>query len=144
MLNRVLLIGHVGKDPEIRTMQDGREVATFSLATSESWKDKNSGERKSKTEWHNVVVFNPSVVGVIKSYVKKGSKIYLEGSLQTRKWQAKDGSDRYTTEIVMTAFGGVLKLLDSKSEGPPKVDCEQEYAATSNVSPGALDDEIAF
>ena len=114
-LNKVMLIGHLGKDPEIRKTQDGRSVANFSLATSESWKDKNTGEKKEKTDWHNVVVFNEGLAGVIEKYVKKGSKIYVEGKLQTRKWQDKDGSDRYTTEVILQNFDGKIILLDGKN-----------------------------
>lgn len=142
MLNKVTLIGNLGKDPEIRTTQDGREIASFGLATSESWKDKNTGERKSKTEWHKIVVFNPGIIGVIKSYVKKGSKLYLEGSLQTRKWE-KDGIDHYTTEIVLAAFNGTLKLLDSKSDNQDvhKADYNQDASGGNNCD---LNDEIPF
>jgi single-strand DNA-binding protein len=115
MLNKVMLIGHLGKDPEMRKTQDGRAVANFSVATSESWKDKNTGEKKEKTEWHNVVVFNEGLAGIIEKYVKKGSKIYVEGKLQTRKWQDKDGNDRYTTEVILQGFDGAIKLLDGKN-----------------------------
>jgi len=127
-VNKVILIGHVGKDPEIRSMQDGKEIANFSIATGESWKDKNTGERKEKTEWHKISVFNPNLVSIIKSYVKKGSKIYIEGSLQTRKWIDKDLIERYSTEIVLQNFNGVLVMLDSKKE-----DAKQE-----------IDPEIGF
>jgi single-strand DNA-binding protein len=94
-INKVILIGNVGTDPEIRNTNDGREIASFSLATSESWKDKNSGEKKEKTEWHRLVVFSQGLVGIVKNYVKKGSKLYIEGQLQTRKWTDKDGADKY-------------------------------------------------
>ena len=103
-LNKVTLIGNLGKDPEIRTTNDGRELANFSLATSESWKDKVTGEKKDKTEWHRVVVFNEGLVRVIKSYVKKGSKLYIEGQLQTRKWVDNENQERYTTEIVLQNY----------------------------------------
>ena len=116
-LNKVTLIGNLGKDPEIRTTSDGRELANFSIATSESWKDKVTGERKDKTEWHRVVVFNEGLVRVIKSYVKKGSKLYIEGQLQTRKWVDNDNQERYTTEIVLQNYNSSLILLDSKGEG---------------------------
>src|SRR5690606_38680220 len=107
-LNKVMLIGNVGADPEIRRTQDGRPIANLRLATSESWKDKNSGERKEKTEWHTVVCFNEGLCKVIEQYVNKGDKLYIEGSLQTRKWADKDGNDRYSTEIVLQAFNGTL------------------------------------
>lgn len=112
-INKVILIGNVGTDPEIRNTNDGREIASFSLATSESWKDKNTGEKKDKTEWHRLVVFSQGLVGIVKSYVKKGSKLYIEGQLQTRKWTDKDGADKYTTEIVLQNFNSTLQILDS-------------------------------
>jgi single-strand DNA-binding protein len=115
-VNKVVLIGRLGKDAEIRTTQDGKEIANFTLATSESWKDK-SGERKERVEWHRVVVYNPHLINTIKNYTSKGSNIYLEGSLQTRKWQNKEGQDQYTTEIVLQQFNGTIVLLDSKKEG---------------------------
>ena len=114
-VNRVILIGNLGKDPEIRNTTDGREIASFSLATSESWKDKSTGEKKNKTEWHRVVVFSQGLVGVIKQYVHKGSKLYLEGQLQTRKWTDKNGVDKYSTEIILQGFGATLVMLDGKS-----------------------------
>jgi len=113
-VNKVILIGNLGKDPEIRSTQDGREIANLAIATSESWKDKNSGERKEKTEWHRVTVFSPGLVTVVKNYVKKGSKLYIEGALQTRKWQDQSGADRYTTEIVLQAYNSTLTMLDSR------------------------------
>ena len=116
-VNKVILVGNLGKDPEIRSTQGGTEIASFSIATSESWKDKSTGERKEKTEWHNIVVFNPQLVGIVKSYVKKGSKLYIEGALQTRKWQDKDGHDRYSTEVVLQNYNGTLTMLDGKSGG---------------------------
>lgn len=118
-LNKVLLIGNLGRAPEVRSTQDGREIANFSIATSETWKDKQTGERKEKTEWHRVVVFNDNLVTVVKNYVKKGSKVYVEGALQTRKWTDKDGQEKYSTEIVLDRFNGVLTLLDKKPEGGP-------------------------
>jgi single-strand DNA-binding protein len=112
-VNKVILVGNLGSDPEIRNTSDGREIATFSLATSESWKDKNTGEKKDKTEWHRVVIFSQGLVGIVKNYVKKGSKLYIEGQLQTRKWTDKDGADKYTTEIVLQNFNSTLQILDS-------------------------------
>jgi single-strand DNA-binding protein len=115
-VNKVILVGRVGQDPEIRSTQDGREIANVSIATSESWKDKNTGERKTKTEWHRVVVFSPALVGVIKSYIKKGSQLYIEGALQTRKWTDQSGVERYSTEVVLQGFGSSMTMLDSKSD----------------------------
>lgn len=116
-LNQVTLIGNCGVDPEIRSTQDGRKIANLRLATSESWRDRNSGERKERTEWHTVTVFSEGLVKVIESYVHKGSKILVQGQLQTRKWQDKDGNDRYSTEVVLQNFGGTLIMLDGKQEG---------------------------
>src|SRR4051812_18770551 len=110
-VNKVTLIGNCGKEPELRTMQNGGKVANLSLATSESWKDKSTGEKKEKTEWHRVVVFGP-LADIIEKYVHKGSKLYVCGSLQTRKWQNKDGADQYSTEVVLQGFGAELVLLD--------------------------------
>lgn len=142
-LNKVQLIGSIGKDPEIHSTQDGREIATLSLATSEKWKDKNTGEKKEKTEWHKVVIFNPNIVGLVKNYVKKGSKIYIEGQLETRKWTDKDGVDRYTTEVVLKAFNGAIELLDSfkKSENQESASVNNE-SITSNADD--LNDDIPF
>ncbi len=116
-VNKVILVGNLGKDPEIRTTQDGKEIANLSLATSESWRDKNTGERREKTEWHRVVIFNPGLVTIAKQYLKKGSKIYLEGALQTRKWQDQSGHDKFTTEIVLQGFSSALTMLDNKQGG---------------------------
>ena len=137
-INKVILIGNLGKDPEIRSTSDGREIASFSLATSESWKDKNSGEKREKSEWHNVVVFSQGLVGIIKNYVKKGSKVYLEGSLQTRKWTDKQGVEKYTTEVVLQNFNSTLQLL-SKSEG---VQIKRETQVAESEE--GLDSEIPF
>jgi single-strand DNA-binding protein len=115
-LNKVLLIGHLGRDPEIRTTQSGNKVASLSLATSEQWKDKGSGERKEKTEWHRVVVFDDKLVGVLEKYARKGSQLYIEGALQTRRWTDKDGTDKYTTEIVLQKFRGEIALLGGKPD----------------------------
>lgn len=114
-LNKVILIGNVGQDPEIRSTQDGREIASFSLATSESWKDKVTKEKKDKVEWHRIVVFSQGLIGIIKNYIKKGSKLYIEGQLQTRKWTDKDGVEKYTTEIVLQNYSSNLQMLDSKN-----------------------------
>ncbi len=116
-VNKVILIGNVGKDPEIRTTQDGRKFANLRIATSETWRDKNSGERKERTEWHAVVVFNDALAKVVEQYVRKGSKLYIEGQLQTRKWQDQQGQDRYSTEVVLQGFNGVLTMLDTRGAG---------------------------
>jgi len=113
-VNKVILIGNLGKDPEIRSMQSGDKVASFSIATSENWKDKTTGEKKEKTEWHRISCFNQGLVKVIESYVKKGSKVYIEGQLETRKWTDKDGQEKYSTEVVLRPFRGELTMLDSK------------------------------
>ena len=111
-VNKVILIGNLGADPEIRRTQDGRPVANLRLATSESWRDKTTGERREKTEWHRVVIFNENLCRIAEQYLKKGSKVYLEGALQTRKWQDQSGQDRYSTEVVLQGFRGELTLLD--------------------------------
>lgn len=116
-LNKVQLIGNVGADPEIKSLSSGDRVANLRIATSESWKDKSSGEKKEKTEWHSVVVFGDGLVKVIESYVTKGSKIYISGALQTRKWQDQSGADRYSTEIVLKPFNGELILLSGRGDG---------------------------
>jgi single-strand DNA-binding protein len=116
-VNKVILIGNVGADPEIRRTQDGRAIANLRIATSETWRDRNSGERKEKTEWHSVVVFNEGLTKVVEQYVKKGAKLYIEGQLQTRKWQDQSGNDRYSTEIVLQGFNSTLTMLDGRGEG---------------------------
>jgi single-strand DNA-binding protein len=116
-VNKVILVGNLGADPEIRRTQDGRPIANFSVATSENWRDKNTGERRERTEWHRVVVFNEGLCKVIESYLRKGSKVYLEGALQTRKWQDQSGVDKYTTEVVLQGFNSTLTMLDSRAEG---------------------------
>jgi len=115
-VNKVILIGNLGKDPEVRTMQNGNKVANISIATSESWRDKASGERKEKTEWHRVVIFG-KLADIAEKYLKKGSKVYVSGQLQTRKWQDKDGQDKYSTEVVLQGFNGELTMLDGKGGG---------------------------
>ncbi len=116
-LNKVMLIGNLGKDPEIRSMGNGGKVASFSIATSDTWKDKQSGERREKTEWHNIAIFNEHLVRVAENYLKKGSKVYIEGALQTRKWEDREGVTKYTTEIVLQRFNGELTMLDSRNSG---------------------------
>ncbi len=115
-VNKVILVGNLGNDPEVRTMQNGGEVCNLSVATSDSWKDKNTGEKREKTEWHRVVIFSPGLVSVCKNYLKKGAKVYLEGSVETRSWE-QDGQKKYTTEIVLKNFDSKLVMLDGRSGG---------------------------
>ena len=114
-VNKTILLGNLGRDPEIRSMQSGSKMASFSIATSKRWKDRNTQEQKEKTSWHNIVVFGDGLVDIVEKYVKKGSKIYVEGELQTRKWQDKDGNDRYTTEVILQGYNCNLTLLDSRN-----------------------------
>ncbi len=114
-VNKVILIGNLGKDPEIRRTQDGRPIANLRIATSESWRDKNSGEKREKTEWHSVVIFNENLCKVVEQYLKKGAKVYIEGQLQTRKWQDQSGAERYSTEVVLQGFNGQLTMLDGRN-----------------------------
>jgi single-strand DNA-binding protein len=113
-VNKVILVGNLGADPEIRRTQDGRPVANLRLATTETWRDKNTGEKRERTEWHRVVIFNEALCKVVEQYVKKGAKLYIEGQLQTRKWQDQQGQDRYSTEVVLQGFNAVLTMLDSR------------------------------
>lgn len=157
-VNKVILVGNLGQDPEARAMQSGDEVVNFSVATSESWKDKATGERKENTQWHRVVVFNQGLVNVCKNYLKKGSKVYIEGQLETRKWTDQSGQEKYTTEVVLRPFRGELTMLDSRSGGaqggafndnggsnfdaggPP-----QQQAAAGGAAPvDEMEDEIPF
>lgn len=116
-LNKVMLIGNLGADPEIRSFQNGGKVANLRIATSETWKDRNTGERQERTEWHNVAIFSEGLVGVVERYLRKGSKVYVEGQLQTRKWQDQSGNDRYTTEVVIRGMNGALTMLDGVGGG---------------------------
>ncbi|MDX8356788.1 single-stranded DNA-binding protein [Sphingopyxis terrae] len=116
-VNKVILIGNLGADPEIKSFQNGGKIANIRIATSEQWKDRMTGERKERTEWHNVVINGDGLVGVVERYLKKGSKVYIEGSLRTRKWQDRDGNDRYTTEVVVAGMGGTLTMLDGAPGG---------------------------
>ena len=116
-VNKVILIGNLGKDPEVRSFQNGGKVVSFSVATSESWNDRSSGERKEKTEWHNVSIFSEGLARVAEQYLRKGSKVYLEGQLETRKWQDQSGNDRYSTDVVLRQFNSAMVLLDSRGEG---------------------------
>lgn len=115
-VNKVILIGNLGADPEVRNLPSGGKVVNLSVATTDSWRDRNSGERKERTEWHHVVIFNEGLVKVAENYLRKGSKVYLEGALQTRKWQDQSGADRYSTEVVLQNFGGALTMLDGRGD----------------------------
>ena len=116
-INKVIIVGNLGKDPEVRTFANGGKVCNFSVATSESWKDKQTGERKEKTEWHNISIYNEGLAGVAEKYLRKGSKVYLEGKLQTRKWQDQSGNDRYSTDVVLQGFDAKMEMLDSRQGG---------------------------
>jgi single-strand DNA-binding protein len=116
-VNKVILVGNLGKDPEVRRTQSGEPIVNFSVATSENWRDKNTGERKEKTEWHRVVIFNEHLAKIAEQYLRKGSKVFVEGQLATRKWTDKDGQEKYTTEIVLNRFRGELQMLDGRGEG---------------------------
>ena len=129
-VNKVILLGNLGRDPEIRSMQSGKKMASFSIATSKRWKDRNTQEQKENTSWHNIVVFNEGLVDVIEKYVKKGSKIYIEGELSTRKYQDKDGNDRYTTEVVLQGYNSTLTMLGSVSPANSISSTTQEESIT--------------
>ena len=145
-INKVILIGNLGRDPEVRSTQDGAKIVQLSLATSESWKDRATGERRERTEWHRVVIFNERLADIAEQYLHKGSKVYLEGQLQTRKWQDKEGQDRYTSEIVLGRFRGELTMLDSRaSEGGGASQMPAEGGAEGGGGGASdLDDEIPF
>jgi single-strand DNA-binding protein len=155
-VNKVILVGNLGRDPEVRSTQDGTKVANLSLATSETWRDRNTGERRERTEWHRVVIFNERLAEVAEKYLRKGSKIYVEGQLQTRKWTDQNGQDRYSTEVVLQRFRGELTMLDSRGgEGGGDFGGSgrgQDYGGGSGGSSGSggsgggadLDDEIPF
>lgn len=133
-VNKVILIGNLGKDPEIRRTQDGRPIANLRIATTESWRDKATGEKREKTEWHSVVIFNENLCRIAEQYLKKGAKIFVEGSLQTRKWQGQDGQDRYSTEVVLQGFNGNLTMLDGRSGGGAGMSDsgQSDYGASDN------------
>ena len=163
-VNKVILVGNLGRDPEVRTFQNGGKVCNLRIATSETWKDRNTGERKERTEWHSVAIFSEPLVRVAEQYLKKGSKIYIEGQLETRKWQDQSGQDRYSTEVVLRPYRGELTLLDSRGEGGSGGGgggggCGDDYGGgygggdgggggdrSSSPAPasGDLDDEIPF
>ena len=150
-VNKVILVGNLGKDPEVRSMQSGDKVCNLSVATSESWKDKNSGERKEKTEWHRVVVFNQNIVKVCESYLKKGAKVYIEGQLETRSYE-QDGQKKYTTEVVLKAFNGQLTMLDSRGgssdsfqdNAPSSFESQPAPKSAKAARVDELEDEIPF
>ena len=158
-VNKVILVGNLGRDPEIRSTQNGTRIANLSVATSESWRDKTTGERKEKTEWHRVVIFDDKLVEIVEKYLKKGAKVYLEGALQTRKWTDNSGQERYTTEVVLQRYRGELTMLDSRGGGGGGTYAEdapaEDYAMAGGAGGGTprserrapvqeLDDEIPF
>jgi single-strand DNA-binding protein len=156
-INKVILIGNLGADPEIRNTQDGRPIANLRIATSESWRDKGSGERRERTEWHRVVIFNEGLCRIAEQYLRKGSKVYLEGQLQTRKWEDKSGQDRYTTEVVLQGFNSQLTMLDSRNSGAGEGGQDHASSGSSDFGQSGpmdtaktgtfdkeLDDEIPF
>jgi len=145
-VNKVILVGNLGADPDVRSTKDGRPVVNLSVATSESWRDKNSGDRREKTEWHRVVLFSEGLCRIAEQYLRKGSKVYIEGQLQTRKWQDDNGNDRYSTEVVLQNYGGTLTMLDSRNSGGGFDAVEQDSGATPVAASGGggMDDEIPF
>ncbi len=149
-VNKVILVGNLGADPEIRATQEGKEIANLRVATSESWRDKQSGERREKTEWHRVVIFSDGLVNVTKNYLRKGSKVYIEGALQTRKWTDQSGQERYSTEVVLQGWNSTLTMLDSRNQeggGSNFGGGSADAGASSSSAPSAaseLDDDIPF
>ena len=154
-VNKVILLGNLGRDPEIRSLQSGSKMASFSLATSKRWKDKSTQEQKEKTSWHNIVIFGDGLVNIVEKYVKKGSKVYVEGELNTRKWQDQDGNDRYTTEVVLQGYNCNLTLLDSKGTSNFQQDSIEKQSniddnnktndkLSNNQESEVLDDDIPF
>ena len=146
-VNKVILIGNLGRDPEVRTFQNGGKVCNFSIATSETWKDKNTGERQERTNWHNIAIFNEPLGQIAEQYLKKGSKVYVEGQLETRKWQDQAGNDRYTTEVVLRQFRGELTILDSRNDNNnvnPSINPELSDVTSPEITSDSTDDEIPF
>lgn len=143
-LNKVILIGNLGRDPEVRRLNSGDPVVNLSVATSETWRDKASGERKERTEWHRVVIFNENLAKVAEQYLKKGAKVYLEGALQTRKWTDKDGAEKYSTEIVLNRFNGTMVMLDGRSGGGGGDGGRGTNETPANFQRDEMDDEIPF
>jgi single-strand DNA-binding protein len=138
-INKVLIIGNLGRDPEVRYAQDGTKIVNMTVATSESWKDKNTGERKEKTEWHRVVIFNDRLADVAERYLKKGSKVYVEGALQTRSWEDSGGTKKYSTEVVLAKFRGELTMLDTRASGGGE-QAAPDYHTAAPDQPGAPED----
>ena len=146
-VNKVILVGNLGADPEVRQTKDGRPIVNLSIATSENWKDRNTGERREKTEWHRVVIFSEGLARVAEQYLKKGSKVYVEGQLQTRKWQDQSGQDRYTTEVVLQGFNSTLTMLDGRRDGASGSFGGSDSGSGNQSSGGQsfeLDDDIPF
>jgi len=143
-VNKVILVGNLGKDPEVRRTTAGDPIVNFTLATSENWRDKASGERKERTEWHRVVIFNEHLAKVAEQYLHKGSKVYVEGQLQTRKWTDKEGNEKYTTEIVLSRFRGELQLLDSRESGASRESVSAQESPSRSFERAEMDDEIPF
>lgn len=152
-INKVILVGNLGADPTVSNTQNGAKIVNLRLATSDSWKDKTTGERKDRTEWHRVVIFNPQLADTAEKYLRKGSKVYLEGQLQTRSWKDNNGNDRYTTEVVLQSFNSVLVMLDSRNSGDATAAGDEVFATSSSASgwdnssattPSELDDDIPF
>lgn len=144
-VNKVILVGHIGADPEIRTTRDGKKIANLRIATSETWRDRNSGERREKTEWHRVVIFNDGLAGVAEKFLRKGAKVYVEGALQTREWEDQSGQKRYSTEVVLQVFNGKLEMLDRRDRGDdrgPRQDSPSH--GSSHDDPAPYDDEVPF
>ena len=141
-VNKVIILGHLGRDPEVRTFSNGNKVANLRIATSERWKDKASGEQKERTEWHSVAIFNEGLVRVAEQYLRKGSKVYIEGQLETRKWQDQSGADRYSTEIVLRGYGGTLTMLNGPSGERTDRAAQEDYAREQTRD--LPDDEIPF
>ncbi|MEO0343056.1 MAG: single-stranded DNA-binding protein [Pseudomonadota bacterium] len=148
-LNKVMLLGNLGRDPEVRTFQNGGKVVNFTIATSERWKDKASGEQRERTQWHQIAIFNEGVARIAEQYLKKGSKVFVEGQLETRKWQDQSGQDRYTTEVVLRPYAGSLTLLDGRGDrgqsgGDSYGGSAEGYSNPAQNGPDDLDDEIPF
>ena len=143
-VNKVILVGALGRDPEVRNTQDGRKIVNLSVATSETWKDRGSGERKERTEWHRVVIFNERLGEIAERYLRKGSKVYLEGALQTRKWQDQSGQEKYSTEVVLQQFRGELTLLDGRNEAGSQSSAPSTSRPSGRSVPDDFEDEIPF
>lgn len=142
-INKAILVGHLGADPEIRRSQSGAAIASFNIATGESWRDKATGERKERTDWHRVVVLNEQLVKIAEQYLKKGAKVYIEGAMRTRKWTDSKGIERYLTEVVLTGFNATIKMLDAR-ERVPGAEGEESYSGGVQAPAPAIDDEIPF